>query len=286
MEVRHLDDAGEFLDLAGPLLVAEEARNNLILGIAGSLAELPERYEDARFWVATAGDHPVAAALRTPPYNLVLGTPRDRSSLHALAAGIDEDLPGVTGTRPEVDDFVAEWTASHAVASRVMRGMGVYSLVRVAPVPAAPGSSRAATRADEALLLDWMVAFGEEALDESDPGRTEARVTVEHRLSGADGGFVLWEDAGRPVSVSGWGGPTPNGIRIGPVYTPPEHRGRGYATALVAELSQTLLDGGRSFCFLFTDLANPTSNAIYERIGYVRVAESAMVAFAPRTTGV
>jgi hypothetical protein len=63
------------------------------------------------------------------------------------------------------------------------------------------------------------------------------------------------------------------------VYTPPELRGRGYATALTAELSQRLLDQGRRFCFLFTDLTNPTSNAIYERIGYVRVAESAMVAF-------
>jgi hypothetical protein len=102
---------------------------------------------------------------------------------------------------------------------------------------------------------------------------------VEHRLGGTDGGFWLWEDGGEIVSVSGWGGPTPNGIRIGPVYTPPELRGRGYATALVAELSQALLDGGRSFCFLFTDLANPTSNAIYERIGYVRVCESAMVSF-------
>ena len=127
-----------------------------------------------------------------------------------------------------------------------------------------------------------MVAFGEEVLEENDPGRTEAprggrapalRPTTAASRSG--------RTSGRVVSVSGWGGPTPNGIRVGPVYTPPELRGRGYATALVAELSQTLLDGGRSFVFLYTDLANPTSNAIYERIGYVRVAESAMIEFRP-----
>jgi predicted GNAT family acetyltransferase len=118
-------------------------------------------------------------------------------------------------------------------------------------------------------------------LEEGDPGRAEAREAVEHRLAPGDGGFELWEDGGEVVSLSGWGGPTPNGIRIGPVYTPPEHRGRGYATALVAGLSQALLDGGRRFCFLYTDLANPTSNAIYERIGYVKVAESAMVSFEP-----
>jgi predicted GNAT family acetyltransferase len=124
-----------------------------------------------------------------------------------------------------------------------------------------------------------MVAFGLEVLDEDDPGRVEARDIVDQRLDADHAGFLLWEVAGVAVAVSGWGGPTPNGIRIGPVYTPPELRGRGYGTALVADLSQKLLDRGRRFCFLYTDLANPTSNALYERIGYVRVCESAMVAF-------
>ena len=86
------------------------------------------------------------------------------------------------------------------------------------------------------------------------------------------------------MSLAGWGGRTPNGIRVGPVYTPLELRGRGYATALTAELSRQLLDGrlfdgGRRFCFLYTDLDNPTSNAIYERIGYRRIAESAEIVF-------
>jgi predicted GNAT family acetyltransferase len=107
---------------------------------------------------------------------------------------------------------------------------------------------------------------------------------IDHRLASNVSGIMLWEDEGEPVSFAGWGGRTPNGIRVGPVYTPPELRGRGYATALTAELSQRLLDGrlfdgGRQFCFLYTDLANPTSNAIYERIGYRRVAESAEVLF-------
>jgi len=75
------------------------------------------------------------------------------------------------------------------------------------------------------------------------------------------------------VSIAGYGGPTPNGIRIGPVYTPPDLRGRGYASALTARLTQTLLDGGRRFCFLFTDLANPTSNSVYQRIGYRPVTD-------------
>jgi predicted GNAT family acetyltransferase len=121
-------------------------------------------------------------------------------------------------------------------------------------------------------------------LHEGRPGRDRAEATLEHRLSSPSAGILLWEDGGVPVSLAGWGGPTPNGIRVGPVYTPPELRGRGYATALSADLSQRLLDGrlfegGRRFCFLYTDLANPTSNAIYERVGYRRVAESAEIVF-------
>ena len=88
----------------------------------------------------------------------------------------------------------------------------------------------------------------------------------------------MWE--GQPVSLAGFGGPTPNGLRIGPVYTPPQHRGHGYGSAVTAAASHVALDRGKRFCFLYTDLANPTSNAIYERIGYVRVCEAAMVAFA------
>jgi len=147
-----------------------------------------------------------------------------------------------------------------------------------------PGSARVATADDRELALRWWIAFGDEMLHEGGPGRDRAHATLDHRLSSPSAGILLWEDAGEPVSIAGWGGPTPNGIRMGPVYTPPELRGHGYATALTAELSQRLLDGrlfsgGRRFCFLYTDLANPTSNAIYERIGYRRVAESAEIVF-------
>ena len=73
--------------------------------------------------------------------------------------------------------------------------------------------------------------------------------------------------------MAGCGGPTPHGLRVAPVYTPPEHRGRGYASACVAALSQLLLDSGRRYCFLFTDRSNPTSNHIYEAIGFEAVTE-------------
>jgi predicted GNAT family acetyltransferase len=92
-------------------------------------------------------------------------------------------------------------------------------------------------------------------------------------------GLWVWEVDGAVVSMSGYGGPTPSGARIGPVYTPPELRGQGYATALVAAQTRWLLDHGRRFCFLFTDLGNPTSNRIYELIGYHRIADAAHYRF-------
>jgi predicted GNAT family acetyltransferase len=279
VQVRLLDDAGAFLIEAGEFLLEAEARHNLILGVAGTIRAEPSFYRERRFWVVTDGAEILAVALRTPPYNLIVARPRDPAALEALAAGIGDELPGVAGAQPEADEFARIWAGRHDLATRTDRGMGVYALERVEPVRPTAGAPRDASAEDLPLLLAWMAAFSDEALAENDPGRYEAEAIVEHRLAATDAGFRLWENNGVPVSVAGWGGPTPNGIRIGPVYTPPELRGRGYATALVAELSQALLDQGRSFCFLFTDLANPTSNAIYERIGYVRVCESAAISF-------
>jgi len=285
MEAVRLDDAAAFLAEAESLLLAEEARHNLILGIAGTIRDSPGRYPLRSFWLVRDGGEVAAAALRTPPYNLVLARPRSSPALAALAEAVaGEEIPGVTGTEPEVHEFAELWSRHSGVAGRVNMRQGVYALDEVEPLPQVPGSARVATNDDYELGLRWWVAFGDEVLHEGGPGREDAEQNVRHKLSSPTGGFLLWEDDGKPVSLAGWGGPTPNGIRIGPVYTPPELRGHGYATALTAELSQRLLDGrlyegGRRFCFLYTDLANPTSNAIYERIGYRRVAEAAEVVF-------
>ena len=285
MDVVRFDDAAAFLTEAEPLLLADEARHNLILGIAGTIRDTPDLYPLRSLWLVRDAGEVVAAALRTPPYNLILARPRSAPALAALAEAVaGEELPGVTGTEPEVEEFAELWSRHSGVAGRVNMRQGVYALEQVEPLAAAPGSARVATTDDRALALRWWIAFGEEVLHEGGPGRERAEASVDHKLSSPTSGLLLWEDGGDPVSVAGWGGPTPNGIRVGPVYTPPELRGLGYATALTAELSQRLLDGrlyegGRRFCFLYTDLANPTSNAIYERIGYRRIAEAAEVVF-------
>jgi predicted GNAT family acetyltransferase len=105
---------------------------------------------------------------------------------------------------------------------------------------------------------------------------------VDARLFEGRGTAYLWEnEAGTPVAMASASGPTPHGIRIGGVYTPPELRGRGYASSAVAALSARLLDEGRRLCFLFTDASNPTSNSIYRRIGYEQVAEVVELRFGP-----
>jgi len=284
MHAERLEDAAEFLTEAGPLLLADEARHNLILGIAGTIRDSPDVYPLRSLWVVRKEGRPVAAAIRTPPYNLILARPESPVALEALADGIAEELPGVNGCVPEAEEFAELWAERSGVRPRTNMRQGIYALQQVRPLPAVPGSARVATLDDRDLVLRWWIAFGDEVLHEGGPGRENAEAMVGHRLAARGRGFLLWEDAGDVVSIAGWGGATPNGIRIGPVYTPPELRRHGYATALTADLSQSLLDGrlfdgGRRFCFLYTDLANPTSNAIYERIGYVRAAESAEILF-------
>jgi hypothetical protein len=260
--------ADEFFAQALPLLLSDEARHNLLLGVAGVVRDRPHVYAEASFWYVDG-----AAAMQTPPRGLILARPRDREALERLVAEIDVELPGVTAAVPEVDDFVALWGRP---SERVF-AQGIYKLDRVVPPPAATGSYREAGDGDIDLLCELFTAFVTEAI----PHRPETieRTMIEARLESAEGGVGLWEKGGEVVSLCGYGSPTPNGVRIGPVYTPPALRGHGYATSLTAEVSERRLRSGRRFCFLYTDLANPTSNAIYERIGYRRVCESAEFAF-------
>jgi predicted GNAT family acetyltransferase len=288
VEVVRLVDAGAFLAEAEPFLLADEARHNLILGIAGTIRDSPDLYPSRTLWLVHDEDGRVsAAALRTQPYNLILAAPRSEEALATLARGITEELPGVVGAEPESVAFADLWSRQTGLRARTNMRQGVYVLDTVQPPPEVPGSARVATTDDRELAVGWWIAFADEVMHEGGPERDEAAAaaSVDHRLSSPSAGILLWEDGGEPVSLAGWGGPTPSGIRIGPVYTPPERRGHGYATALSAELSQRLLDGrlfdgGRRFCFLYTDLANPTANAVYERIGYRRVADSAEIVFA------
>jgi predicted GNAT family acetyltransferase len=279
--VRALSDVRDFLRRAEPVLMRDEARHNLILGVAGTIIEQPALYPEHHLLIAESAGSVVGAALRTPPFNLILADPIDDDVVDEIADHLApvEGLPGVVANRPHAERFAARWTALTGSAATVRMSQGVYALHEVRDVDGAPGVARSATESDRPLLMRWTRAFHEEALPAGRWDERHAERVLDLRLSGEpEAGFWIWED-GEPVSLAGFSGPTPNGIRIGPVYTPAERRRRGYATRLVAEMSAHQLAGGRRFCFLYTDLANPTSNAVYERIGYERVCESDEIGF-------
>jgi len=264
---------GEFLARAGDYLAAREAEHNLIFAITSTLTTNPEVYPmTPLFAVALDGQRVVAAAMQTPPHNLVLTEVDDAAAVAALAEALrDEALPGVLGPPAQAAEFAARWTAAAGRQARKAMAERIYRCTRVIPPRAAPGIARIARLADRDLLIEWLTAFNVEAhLRAFD----EAPVIADRWLSRAGARTMwLWEVDGRVVSLTGASGPTPHGMRVGPVYTPPEERGRGYAGNLVAAATRAQLDAGRRFVFLFTDLANPTSNHVYQAIGYEPVGD-------------
>ena len=274
MQVTRLDAEG-FLRAAGGFLGAREAEHNLLLGLTGRLLGNPHRYgaDDPYFAVVEDAGRVVTAALRTPPHNLVLAETDDPAAYAALAEdahGVFDELPGVSGPASTIGAFVAAWGALTGAGARRAMSQRIYEATEVIRPSQVGGGMRDAGDGDRELALDWVRAFLREAIPEDSP--EDAAGFLERNAADPDGRLVLWDD-GSPVSIAGCGAATPRGIRIGPVYTPPELRGRGYASALTAELTGQLLAGGRDFCFLYTDLANPVANSIYHRIGYRPVAD-------------
>jgi hypothetical protein len=283
LHVHRPTSLGEFLELCGDFLAAREAEHNLIFGIASSIRMTPELFADVppRFAVVTANDGTVvAASLRTPPHNQVLSQVDDAAAVDALADTLaDEPLPGVLAPAEVAGQFAARFALETGRRSRLEAAERIFRLQRVTPPerPAA-GGWRLAEPRDREIVASWIQAFLTEALP-GQPLPDEPLEVADRWIARRNRLLYLWEDRGAVVSLVGAGGETPNGIRIGPVYTPPSERGHGYATSLTAAASTDQLARGRRFCFLFTDLANPTSNRIYQSIGYEAVCDMDMYRF-------
>jgi len=254
-------DAEAFLARAATFLAAAEAEHNQFYGVTHTLRTTPHVYRRGA-WLATLEDRGevVGTALHTPPQALMVS----RMPLAACAL--------IARARPEAAGVIGPSEMGEAVAAALGRRpevevrMRIHACEAVEPVPLAAGTRRVAT-SDDAIVLAWRRAFAEE-IRESVPLEG---VLERARVALAAGAFWLWEDDG-PASMAALLGPTPRGIRVAFVYTPAERRGRGYATSLVAAITAEALRE-RRFCFLFTDVANPTSNAIYARIGYRAVTD-------------
>jgi hypothetical protein len=265
--VHRFTEPEAFLARAESFLRAAEVENALMLGICGSA-----HFDDSCYLATVEDGHAVVAcALRTPPQGALL-TRADREALDLLAADLTDkyqDLSAVIGPEPAVGDFARLWSGRTGSTVGPAVRMRVFEARRVVQPPSPAGGLRAATDADLPTVTRWTGAFIEEAGlgNPSDP-EDVARERI------GEGSLFVWED-GRPASMAAWAGRAGSMVRVNYVYTPPELRGRGYASACVAALTQQLLDEGHARCCLYTDLSNPTSNKIYQAIGYRPVCDAA-----------
>jgi uncharacterized protein len=274
-------NAHDFVQRTRTTLEKNETANGIILGIALGLAKAPE---EAPYYLATieGEDHTLLmAACMTPPHNIVLYG--DDNSSEEMCTLLIQNLqehnwsvPGVIGPERIARLFAEAWKKQSRVHYREEMRERIFELSQVISPQRVEGTLRVATENDLELIIEWAVAFNQEALHTSAAldAREEAESKVGRQM------MYIWElPDGRVVTMAGKTRPTSQVMSISLVYTPPAYRGRGYASNCVAALSQHLLDEGWKKCSLVTDLANPTSNSIYQKIGYRPVCDFVVYIF-------
>jgi predicted GNAT family acetyltransferase len=260
------DSPERFDERAGELLAARLEHNVLATAVM-SVRAAPQDHPGALFaWVEDGGSV-VAAALRTPPRRMVATVMDDAIAEPLLTRwlSVDRELPGVNAPQPVAASLAAAWERLTGGRATPAIGEALHELERlIAPARPASGRLRVAAANEQDLLVRWTIAFLEEAGidDVGDPGPIVAR-------SIRRGGSFVWDDGG-PVSMLGLNPAVAGVVRVGPVYTPPEHRNRGYASSAVAAASELALTNGARRCMLFADVTNATSNHIYQALGYER----------------
>jgi predicted GNAT family acetyltransferase len=267
--VRH-NTASEFLDRAGAWLEIAEAENNLILGIATDLRNYSGTFKIPPYYMTLEEyDLLVGAAFMHPPRQLIVSRMPNEALLtladYLLSNGAP--LSGVNGPSPMADLFAQYW-AEKKGHRRLDLNQRIYACENVDNVQRSPGQLRIATQGDEPLLTRWAEGFCQDAGIPNETESTKARIP--YWLT--KGWLHVWEYR-EVVSMTSLNRETRQGFAVSLVYTPPHFRNKGYATSCVAALTQRTLDSGKTFCCLYTDHANPTSNSIYQKIGYRPVCD-------------
>ena len=244
-----------------------------------------QRLRDGQSWSDAApvfawyedGDGVRGAACMTPPYEMLLAEVPAETSDELVEAlrGEGVALPGVNGQLPDVERFAGAWLAGTDLRPRIAFEQRLYALVILEPPdPPPPGRARVAAGEDVDLAAGWMRAFQAEA------GVPATDVEIAARTGIGDRRIWLWEDEDATVVALAGRTATAIGVsRVAPVYTPPQARRRGYGAAITAACSADALQRDADHVVLFTDLANPTSNSIYQRIGFRPVADRRVVRF-------
>ncbi|MFI6920392.1 GNAT family N-acetyltransferase [Nonomuraea spiralis] len=259
-------DPEEFAEVAEPFLLGDPVGNTVPLTVLAELrAGRPAK--DAFFAWWSAGGRVCGAAFRTPPAPVAL-TRMPAEAVAPLVEALNGDLPRVVGPVEVTSEVVRQLGEPSRVVSERLYRLGALA------VPSVPGRGRLAGPGDFPLMVSWYQAFGDEV------GLGEAHDVAERvaqRVAGRE--LFVWEAGGAPVSLAGLGRAAGGVCRVGPVYTPPSCRRKGYGAAVTAYASEVGLAERCDQVVLFTDLDNPTSNAVYRSIGYVPVSDHAHLAY-------
>jgi hypothetical protein len=266
IKIAFSEDAAWVLNRAGPFLASQPVLHNLLLTLLH--ARVTSR-EPGRYWMAMDGNQAVGVVLQSPltyPATITLMEPRVVVAMVDAIAEADVHLPGVIGDAATAASFAGQWTERCKAAATPLMGMRLYELLEMGEGPDIAGKLRQAGPGDRSLMIEWTRSFQEEIGEPADD--TELR--VDRGL--AAGQLWVWDEDG-PASMAVARGSVAGVVRLAGVYTPRKKRKRGYAEACVHALSKHLHESGHR-SILYTDLANPTSNSIYRRIGYRAVAEA------------
>jgi Acetyltransferase (GNAT) family len=274
-------DPEAFAAAAGDFLHADPAGNSVMLTVVATMRERgglsAAGAGELLGWWQAEGEPVTGAFMHTPPYPVhVAAMPGEAvGALVDLLARDAASVPGVSGDRAATDAFAAAWSERTGARARVHRRMRLHRLdALIDPDPPPPGAAVVAGPEHRDVLVAWYEAFTAEI---EDPPR-DVGPQVDDRI--ADGGALLWlADDGEPVSLAGRTRLVAGQARIAPVYTPPGQRGRGYAAGATAAATRSALEAGAREVLLYTDLANPTANRLYERLGYRGVEDRVMVSF-------
>jgi GNAT superfamily N-acetyltransferase len=270
------EDVAAYRDATADLLRGEPERYNVFVTILDRLARLGGDVfgEPAvlGWWAGGAAPAVQAAFLQTPPREMLI-TALPAGAAAPLAQALADrgaGPPGVNGAEPDATAFARAWSLISGQSFAVHERHRLHRLGSlVPPDPAPDGIARLAGAADRDVVRSFSDAFAD---DVSQP--RQSHQLTDDRLEA--GGIMLWEVAGEPVSMAGVSDPAGGVARVGPVYTPKDRRGRGYGGAVTAAITQLALARGATSVILYTDLANPTSNALYARLGY-RPAEDQVI---------
>lgn len=270
MKFTTTNDVADFAAQVLPALHQDQVRHTVILSVIDGIQR--GTYEDYRLGCVVSNGDVMGVAVWTPPHSAFVSVASPDVAQVVVDGIRDWDPPGVVGLTPDIDHVVARLDDS---ALTKLGGRRLFRLDELIPPAPAKGKARYATYDDVELIAQWLGEFAD-SIDEGDHSidrRPLARARVER------GRVALWERDGEVVSMVGRTEFLADTARIAPVYTPEELRGNGYASNLVARVSADIQQAGKT-PLLFTELSNPTSNKIYQAIGYRPVGDSYEARFA------